>query len=53
MDLFVKLVFDEPTMKPVRWVNLNKNNSMLLHNVYGAGNTPSELKPREKYILHS
>ena len=41
MDLFVKIEFEEPMMKPVRWLNLNKNNSMLVHNVYGAENDGS------------
>jgi hypothetical protein len=53
MDLFVKLVFAEQTMKPVQWLNLNKNNSMILHNVYGSSVTTSKLMPREKYVLHS
>ena len=40
-------------MKPVRWINLNKNNSMLMHNVFGAQNDGSAVDPREKYVLHS
>jgi hypothetical protein len=53
MDLFVRLEFEEPMMKPVRWINLNKNNSMLMHNVFGAQNDGSAVDPREKYVLHS
>lgn len=51
MDLFVKLVFAEQSMRPVQWLNLNKNNSMLLHNVYGAD--AGAHSSREKYVLHS
>ena len=34
MDLYVKLDFDEQSMKPVKRLNLNRNNSMIIHNVY-------------------
>jgi hypothetical protein len=50
MDLYVKLIFEEKMMRPVKWLNLNKNNSMVLHNVYGIDGGKST---REKYILHS
>lgn len=51
MDLYVKLIFAETSMKPVHWLNLNKNNSMLLHNVFGAD--AGNVSAREKYVLHS
>ena len=38
-------------MRPVKWLNLNRNNSMILHNVYGSQG--SQVIPRERYVLHS
>lgn len=51
MDLYVKLDFDEQSMKPVKRLNLNRNNSMIMHNVYSTNS--KDKQPREKYVLQS
>ena len=47
MNMYVRLEFAEPSMRPVSWANLNKNNSYEFHTVFDG------MSHREKYVLQN